>query len=104
MARSQGSSGRSQEAQPMTPQALAFRTIELPRDADTAVAFRRDSYICSFGSDSTFGDGAAYLEWLADHIAKHPAGHVHVWKGERIIGQIEMLIRRGAPDEGYVNL
>jgi len=84
--------------------ALVFRTIELPRDADTAVAFRRDSYVCSFGSDHAFGARETYLQWLTDRIARHPAGHVHVWNGDTIIGQMEMHLRPDCPDQGYINL
>ncbi|RYZ01379.1 MAG: GNAT family N-acetyltransferase [Myxococcales bacterium] len=85
-------------------QALVFRTIELPRNADTTVEFRRDSYVCSFGSDDAFGGRETYLGWLADRIARHPAGHVHVWNGDTIIGQIEMHLRPDRPDQGYINL
>jgi ribosomal protein S18 acetylase RimI-like enzyme len=81
-----------------------FRTIELPRDADTAVEFRRDSYVCSFGSEDGFGGRETYLQWLTDRIARHPAGHVHAWIGDAIIGQIEMHLRQDRPDEGYINL
>jgi ribosomal protein S18 acetylase RimI-like enzyme len=85
-------------------QALVFRTIELPRDADTAVEFRRDSYVCSFGSDDAFGGRETYLQWLTDRIARHPDGHVHVWNGDTIIGQMEMHLRPERPDQGYINL
>jgi ribosomal protein S18 acetylase RimI-like enzyme len=85
-------------------QALAFRTIELPRDANTAVDFRRDSYVCSFGSDDAFGRRETYLQWLTDRIARHPAGHVHVWNGDAVIGQIEMHLQPDSPDQGYINL
>lgn len=88
----------------MRSHALAFRTIELHRHARTAVAFRRDSYVCSFGSDEGFGEDAVYLEWLRERIAKYPAGHVHVWHGNMIVGQIEMLVRSVAPEQGYINL
>jgi GNAT superfamily N-acetyltransferase len=83
---------------------LSFRTIDLGRHEDTAVAFRRDSYVCSFGSDEAFGTGADYIEWLRERIGKHPAGHVHVWRGEVIIGQLEMATLGSARVRGYVNL
>lgn len=83
---------------------LVFSTIDLRRDADTAVAFRRDSYICSFGSDDAFGAHEQYLEWLAARIAQEPAGHVHIWNEGVIIGQIEMHVRSGSQNLGYINL
>jgi len=82
---------------------LAFRTMDLSRNAETAVAFRRDSYVCSFGSDEAF-DVEAYLAWLRDRVARQPAGHVHMWQGSTIIGQLEMLIQSTSPVRGYVNL
>lgn len=83
---------------------LSFRTIDLSLDADTAVAFRRDSYQCSFGSDQALGNADDYLAWLKDRIASQPAGHVHVWDEAKIIGQMEMLIHQTNPVRGYVNL
>jgi ribosomal protein S18 acetylase RimI-like enzyme len=83
-----------------------FSTIDLARHAALCVAFRRDSYVCSFGSDQLFieengPDARGYLEWLASRIAPFPEGHVHVWQRAQIIGQIEMMI---GPHSGYINL
>jgi ribosomal protein S18 acetylase RimI-like enzyme len=83
---------------------LSFRTIELERDAQTAVAFRRDSYLCSFGTDAAFGDVEGYLAWLRDRIARQPLGQVHVWRGRQIVGQLEMLVQATVPARGYINL
>lgn len=88
----------------MSAPQLNFRTIDLRLHKDTAVAFRRDSYICSFGSDTAMGNVDQYLTWLAERIANHPKGHVHLWRDDSIVGQIEMLIRPGFPPHGYVNL
>jgi len=72
------------------------------------VAFRRDSYLVSFGSDQRFveapGGIDGYLGYLRDRISHFPNGHVHVWQGETIIGQLEMRIRDNDPPSGYVNL
>lgn len=83
---------------------LEFRTIDLIRDAETTVAFRRDSYVCSFGTDYAFGQVDSYLEWLRERISRQPEGHVHVWKGDSIIGQLEMIVQRTSPVRGYINL
>jgi len=88
---------------------LRFLTIDLERHAATCVAFRRDSYVVSFGTDERFvresgADGSGYLSWLADRIARFPDGHVHVWDGDTIVGQMEMYVRPGPPPAGYVNL
>jgi ribosomal protein S18 acetylase RimI-like enzyme len=83
-----------------------FLPIDLARHVALCVAFRRDSYVCSFGSDRLFieengADGQGYIEWLTARIAQFPEGHVHVWQRAEIIGQIEMTI---APSHGYINL
>jgi ribosomal protein S18 acetylase RimI-like enzyme len=83
-----------------------FTTIDLARHAALCIAFRRDSYVCSFGSDQLFdeengADARGYIEWLADRIQQFPEGHVHVWQRAQIIGQIEMIL---GPRSGYINL
>jgi ribosomal protein S18 acetylase RimI-like enzyme len=83
--------------------------IDLERSAELCVAFRRDSYVCSFGDQSRFiadhgPDGAGYLDWLRTRIGEFPAGHVHVWQGRQIVGQMEMRVRDGVPTFLYVNL
>ena len=87
---------------------LEFRRIDLAQDADTCVRFRRDAYACSFGDLGRFDrecgvDGEIYLNWLAEKAAEFAQGFVHVWLGDRIVGQIEMR-PRGQPPIGYVNL
>ena len=87
---------------------LAFRPIDLDRHADTCITFRRDSYVCSFGTDEAFfkeggPDGAGYIDWLRERIQELPEGCVHVWDNETIIGQMEMCIRDD-PGIGYINL
>ena len=82
---------------------LSFRTIDLARDAQTAVAFRRDSYLCSFGTDEAFA-AESYLPWLRERISRQPLGQVHVWSGQAIVGQLEMIVQAHSPPSGYVNL
>lgn len=91
----------------MGNEGLRFATIDLERHADVCVAFRRDSFVVSFGDDQRFveqcgADGSAYLSRMEERIASYPAGHVHLWRGSEIVGQIEL---RPMPDgTGYVNL
>jgi ribosomal protein S18 acetylase RimI-like enzyme len=84
---------------------LEFRTIDLTEHAELSISFRRDSFVCSFGTDARFvetdADGRGYLEWLSARISRFPEGHVHAWQGGAIIGQIEMVV---SPTSGYVNL
>jgi ribosomal protein S18 acetylase RimI-like enzyme len=88
----------------MNTDELTFRTIDLARHANTAIAFRRDAHVCSFGHDAGFGDVDEYLDWLRDRITRHPDGHVHLWRQGNIVGQIEMLTADVMPTRGYVNL
>jgi len=91
----------------MSESLLAFRPIDLEAHAPLCAAFRRDSYLCSFGVDCFFEEagpgGAHYLERLRQRIERFPDGYVHVWQGDRIVGQMEMQVR-GDPPIGYVNL
>lgn len=90
----------------MPARQLQFHTIDVGRHFAEAVAFRRDSYVCSFGNDAIFiaengADGSGYLHWLAGRVQQFPEGHVHAWQGDAIVGQLEMIIgSRG----GYINL
>jgi RimJ/RimL family protein N-acetyltransferase len=82
--------------------------IDLARHADVCLAFRRESYIASFGSadgvEEEMGpEGAIYLGHLRSRIAQVPEGNAHLWRGERIVGQTEMR-HADDPRAGYVNL
>jgi ribosomal protein S18 acetylase RimI-like enzyme len=86
---------------------LRFEPIDIVRHGDVCVLFRRDSFVCSFGEGRAFEDEPGgvpgYLEWLKGRLAAFPAGAVHAWRGDRIVGQIEAQIRP-APTGAYVNL
>jgi hypothetical protein len=86
---------------------LAFKPIDLDAHTSVCVAFRRDSFICSFGVDGFFNeagpDGAQYIERLRVRTARFKDGYVHIWHGARIVGQMEMQILE-EPRCGYVNL
>jgi GNAT superfamily N-acetyltransferase len=76
-----------------------------------AVLFREDSYVCSFGEvgrqkfrEENGADGEKYISWLKARIAQDPGFGVHVWQGDRIIGQMEMGAFKPDPSIGYINL
>ncbi|MBD2094662.1 GNAT family N-acetyltransferase [Trichocoleus sp. FACHB-591] len=88
---------------------LEFKPIDLAKHADVCVAFREDSYVCSFGSAELFhgadGKGAErYVNWLCEKMKRFPGGCIHVWSGSEIIGQMEMGRFRSDASLGYVNL
>ena len=86
---------------------LVFKPIDLDTHASVCVAFRRDSFMCSFGEDGFFNEagpgGMQYIERLRLRITKFPDGYVHAWLGDKIVGQMEMQILE-EPRRGYVNL
>jgi ribosomal protein S18 acetylase RimI-like enzyme len=84
---------------------FSFRSIDLMRDSETIVKFRRDSYVVSFGDDRLFGDDSNYLVRIADRLEKFPGGLAIVEKDNQPVGQIEMQIREEDNQKlGYVNL
>ena len=91
----------------MQTKRLVFKPIDLDAHASVCVAFRRDSYLCSFGEDGFFNEagpnGVQYIEHLRLRIPRFPDGYVHTWYGDKIVGQMEMQILE-EPRRGYVNL
>jgi ribosomal protein S18 acetylase RimI-like enzyme len=86
----------------------AFEPIDTGRDFDTCVAFRRDSYVASFGSLEGFADemGAdhrLYREQLRARIAQVPEGNCHLWRDGQIVGQAEMRLFEEDSRVGYVS-
>jgi ribosomal protein S18 acetylase RimI-like enzyme len=92
---------------PMDTPRIRFEPIDLDAHASVCVAFRRDSFLCSFGVDRFFEDagpeGVNYLGRMRRRMAAFPGGYVHGWLGEQIVGQIEMRVLE-EPRIGYVNL
>ena len=88
---------------------LRFTPIDLDASGETAVVFRADSFVCSFGSAERFyeADGKGherYLVWLRQRMQSLPGSCVHVWSGNSLVGQIEMMRFKNDPELGYVNL
>jgi ribosomal protein S18 acetylase RimI-like enzyme len=82
--------------------------IDLARDVDTCIAFRRDMYLASFGTadylEDEMGSGnETYLSQLRERVAQMPEGNMHLWAGDRIVGQTEMRLDE-EPGVGYVSL
>jgi len=83
--------------------------IDLERDAAVCAAFRREMYAASFGTsegveEEMGDDDALYLAQLRAKIAQLAEGNVHLWRGERIVGQAEMRLLDEEPEVGYVSL
>lgn len=83
-------------------------TIDL-LDADTCVAFHRDMYVTSFGTEEGLAeemgeDNELYLQQLREKIGQFPEGNAHLWHADRIIGQLEMRLIEHEPHLSYVSL
>lgn len=84
---------------------LIFRTIDIDKDKETIVAFRKDSYVVSFGSEEGFGDERSYLNRIKERVRQFPDGQVIIERDQEPIGQMELQIREYEGTEiGYVNL
>ena len=88
---------------------VEFREIDLDRDRDLCIAFRADSFVCSFGTDERFfrdaGPGCReYLERLRRQNHDLPGSCVHVWQNHRIVGQVELRRDPSSSERGHVVL
>ena len=91
-------------------EALDFRIAPIDLlDAETCAAFSRQMYVSAFGSDDGIdaemgAQDEHYFERLRAHMADIPEGNVHLWHGERIVGQLEMRLLESEPHVAYVSL
>lgn len=88
---------------------LTFTPIDIENTVELCMRFRLDSYRESFGTDDLFykengANGEKYFEFLQKRHAQDPNYILHVWLGEKIIGQVEMGPLRDLPQCGYINL
>jgi len=87
---------------------LKFRRIDFKNHSELCLKFRADSFFVSFGTDEAFWEedgkgGERYLEWLQSKDASR-YGSFHVWKGDQIIGQMELGLYPNEEELGYINL
>jgi GNAT superfamily N-acetyltransferase len=99
----------ARERAPSLAEGLRFAPIDLARHGAVCVAFRRDMFANSFGTESGVEeeigpDGTAYLTQLFRRIDSLPEGNAHVWQDETIVAQTEMSLLDEAPGVGYVHL
>ena len=86
---------------------VSFESINLEKNRDLCVRFRKDSYVCSFGTSENYireGGDNNYLTWLKAKIAENPGSAVHVKWNDKIIGQLELGKSKTQAHVGYVNL
>ncbi|MFC5450675.1 GNAT family N-acetyltransferase [Paenibacillus aestuarii] len=84
---------------------MLFRSIDVVKDREVIVRFRRESYVVSFGNEEGFGEEDAYVNRIEERLSRFPDGLMLIESDGRIIGQIELQILHYEGDEiGYVNL
>lgn len=88
---------------------LRFEPIDLARHGALCVAFRRDMYLASFGSDAGLEEemgpqGSVYLAQLLRRVEMLPEGNAHLWRHDEVVGQTEMSLLDEEPGVGYVHL
>ncbi|MBK7960228.1 MAG: GNAT family N-acetyltransferase [Bdellovibrionales bacterium] len=84
-----------------------FVPIILEESFEQCFSFRRDSFVCSFGSDPSLWphslDATIYRKWLKQKISKDPASALHLWFHDQIIGQLELGRMKEDPSIGYLH-
>jgi len=83
---------------------LRFEPLDVEKYKNKILAFRRDSFVISFGTDRDFHAGD-YLMWLQKKISQFPDGFVLAFEKDQVIGQLELSIREYEGKRiGYVHL
>lgn len=84
---------------------FTFRTIDVERDAETIVQFRKDSFLVSLGSIDGFGDRNQYLAWIGLNAVLYPEGFVLMEHEGKVVGQMEAeVVPYRGKRVGYVDL
>ncbi|MDR6552038.1 GNAT family N-acetyltransferase [Paenibacillus qinlingensis] len=84
---------------------MEYRTIDVEKDRETIIAFRKDSYVVSFGSEEGFGDEDEYVRRIADRARRFPEGLVLIEDEDRPVGQLELqIVFYEGSYIGYANL
>lgn len=82
-----------------------FETIDIEKDQETVIRFRKDFFVVSFGDVSGFGEKTDYITWLTDKIEQFPEGFVLLKENNETVGQLELSIREYKGKHiGYVHL
>lgn len=83
---------------------LNFRAIDMEKDKDMMIQFRKDAFVVSFGTEEGF-DETGYLMRMREKVNKFPDGQVIIEVEHRPIGQMELhTTEYGGTEIGYVNL
>ena len=83
---------------------IKFKKVDVNNNFDKYLEFRKDLYVSEFGSDSGFSDWAErYKGKVLSRIDQDQWFYIHVWKREKIIGQLEFRTFSKKENVGYVH-
>ncbi|MDQ6596478.1 GNAT family N-acetyltransferase [Bacillus salipaludis] len=83
---------------------MNFRIIDIEKDKDLLIKFRKDTYIHSFGTDEGF-DEIGYINRMEERVNKCPSGQLIVEEDNTPIGQIGLgIVDYCGTQIGYINL
>lgn len=84
---------------------MEFRSINPIDDRNLIIAFRKDSYVVSFGHLAGFGDEDEYVNRVSERVLRFPDGQVIIEENGRSIGQLELqIVSYEGREIGYANL
>lgn len=84
---------------------IRFKSIDIGTHFFECVAFRRDAYFCSFGTDVGFENSIiGYEALLRQNTLEKGWYYFHIWHESQLIGQLEFRSFSKNPDTGYVQL
>jgi diamine N-acetyltransferase len=84
---------------------IRFEPIAIDTHFSQCVAFRRDAYLCSFGTDVGFENSIIdYKALLQQNTLEKGWFYFHIWHESQLIGQLEFRSFSKTPDTGYVQL
>ncbi|GEN52179.1 GNAT family N-acetyltransferase [Halobacillus faecis] len=83
---------------------VQFRTIDLRKDRQAIIDFRKDSFMVSFGNTEGF-DVQAYLFYVLEKVERYPDGFVMAEVHGGVIGQLELSVKKYEGRRiGYIHL
>lgn len=85
---------------------LSFHPIQIEHDFAYCLAFRKDSYQCSFGTLEGYEESITnYQSKIRQRMLNDPLWrYLHIYSGEQIIGQLEFRHMHEQPGHGYIHL
>ena len=86
-------------------EAFTFRRIDVEKDYETLLKFRRDSFVVSLGTTEDLVDPNHYLSWMALQTLFFPDGFLLMEHEGKVVGQLEVeTVTFQGRRIGYVDL